>query len=558
MHRGRFGVVYLRLINYSSPMKVLQFFLICLLASGTVACRKKSETAAKQIREAGYAMTAEGWFEAIRKDDVPVMKKMVSGGFDEKTADTEGNSGLHVAAEVANVKAAEYLLNRGFSVDVENSEGRTPLMSATLADRPEMVRWLLRQGANPKLKDRDGFMALMLAVTNNRSEVVEELATYHGEDLDSAVLLASLVGHPKVIDTLTNYGASVYARMEDGRTPLMLAAENGHHEAVAILMDIGASRFATTESGDTAQSFAVSNGHGEIAEMIEKGFGGQELALESEEEIADAMDEYLEEFLPEETQASGAETALAANEQTPENAAGGALLGAAVGTIAGDSVTGEDGNQSDPDTGAISSNTTENGGATASAVTSVKNLEGARVSAPATIRNEETTETAGTETDELPLVMRRYQQRELPVEFKKVSGTAASLRLAGAGPMEIQVEEGDPIPNSRLMVVKVTTRMETGKLNDSQPVEVGVVVVEDQDSGQRREWITGRPASSHDPVALVEDAITGQRYVAKQGQKFSSEDGREFVVSDVRPNQLVIEDTTTGEVRTLRLRGPKG
>ncbi len=82
--------------------------------------------------------------------------------------------------------------------------------------------------------------------------------------------------------------------------------------------------------------------------------------------------------------------------------------------------------------------------------------------------------------------------------------------------------------------------------------------VEDTRSGRKMEWTEGRPAAGHDPVALVEDAVTGKRYVAKPGQKFTSEDGREFVVSDVRPGQLVIEDITSGEVNTLRLRGPKG
>jgi hypothetical protein len=46
--------------------------------------------------------------------------------------------------------------------------------------------------------------------------------------------------------------------------------------------------------------------------------------------------------------------------------------------------------------------------------------------------------------------------------------------------------------------------------------------------------------------------------LAKNGQKFSSKDGREFMVNDVRPGQLVIEDVTSGEVMTLMLRGPKG
>jgi len=159
---------------------------------------------------------------------------------------------------------------------------------------------------------------------------------------------------------------------------------------------------------------------------------------------------------------------------------------------------------------------------------------------------------------DIPLVMRHYRQRELPVEVKKVSSGVASLRIAGSEPKDVQVRAGDRIPKSDLVVVKVFTRAEQGKLNDNQPIDVGIVEVEDAASGERREWIAGMPVSAHDPVALVEDAVTGQRYIAKPGQKFTSEDGREFVVSDVRPSQIVIEDTGTGEVATLRLRGSRG
>lgn len=558
-------------------MKVFGIFLVCLFALGLGACRKKSEAVEKEVREAGYEMTVEGWFEVIRGNGVEVMRKMVAGGFDEKTRDSQGLGGLHVAAQSGSTGAAEYLLNRGFSVDVKDSGGRTPMMHAVLSDQTEMVKWLLRQGADPKAKDNEGFMALMLAATHGRAKAVEELAPYHREDLDSALLLASLVGQPEVIDTLTSYGASVYARMEDGRTPLMLAAENGHHEAVAILMDIGASRFATIDSGETAQSFAVAAGHDEIAAMIEKGFGGQQLALESEEEIAEAMDEYLAEFQPD-PEESG-ESALADNGDGAENAEGSqpwnealpgpdrdgfAMLpgdtdaagGESGGYQSGKVRTGPEGAAIGAAVGGVVGRIEPGQGSGRRA--EVTTLDGARVSNPVSRPIAETGSENGSAQEELPLVMRHFRQRELPVQVKKVSGEIASLRLVGAEPREVEVRAGESIPESRLVVVKVFSRTEAGKLNEGRPMEVGVVEVEDQDSGQRREWVVGRAASSHDPVALVEDGATGQRYLARPGQKFFSEDGREFVVSDVRPSQLVIEEAATGEVRTLRLRGPKG
>jgi ankyrin repeat protein len=530
-------------------MVLLKFLLACVLALGLSNCRKKSDTAAKEVGEAGYSMTAEGWFSAVRGNDVAVMRKMMDGGFDGKTKDAEGNGALHVAAAAGAKEAGEYLLNRGFSIDGKGAGGRTPLMAAVLADKPEMVKWLLRQGADPKPKDDNGFMALMLAVTEGRRECVEELSPYHREELDDALLLASLVGKAEVIDALTNYGASVYARMEDGRTPLMLAAQNGHKEAAEMLIDIGASRFATLENGDTAQSMAVTAGHADLAELIEKGFSGDTLALETDEQVAAAMDEYLGGFqaAPEEPAAEGEE--LAANDA----GSGGLPWNKPVpGQGQGEFgiLPGEPGAEGTPrDFAPV-------GEALAGDRKAVSTIEGARIGK---IERSAEREPLTDETEEyLPLVMRHYRQRELPVEVKQVSGGVASLRIAGSPAKNVKVKAGETIPGSSLSVIRVFTRIEQGKLNEGAPIEVGIVEVEDSRSGRKMEWTEGRPAAGHDPVALVEDAATGRRYVAKPGQKFTSEDGREFIVNDVRPGQLVIEETTSGEVRTLRLRGPKG
>lgn len=538
-------------------MDILRILCVGMLVLGLTNCRKKTDTVASELKEAGHELTAESWFGAIRGNDVVVMKKMVGGGFDEKTTDASGSSGLHVAAEHSSREAAEYLLNRGFSVDEKTGSGLTPLMHAVLADQPEMVKWLLRQGADPKLKDNEGFIALMHGVTKGRRQAVEELAPYYREDLDSALLLAALVGQTEVIDALTNYGASVYARMEDGRTPLMLAAQNGHREAAALLIDIGASRFATSEDGHTAQSLAVSAGNQEIATMIETGSVDDRLALESDEEVAEVMNGYLEEFetAGEESGAVAAieegESGLALTSERGSVAEGSAAT--MIETIEVASLSG----------GA-------DGGPVVTAVTgteerSPRSLDGATISR--TPAPHEAGEPAGlgrvaqrprAASEEFPLVMRHYRQRELPVEVKEVSGGVAALRLAGPEPQEVRLEAGEKIPGSSLVLVRVYSRVEQGKMNGGESIEIGVVEVEDQQTGQRRDWMAGQPAVSHDPLAMVEDAVTGRRYLAKPGQMFHSEGGRQFVVSDVRPNQVVIEETATGEVRTLGLRGPKG
>lgn len=456
-------------------------------------CKRRSETVRSDLGEAGYRMTAEDWFRASRGNDVTAMKKFIAGGFAADTRNAEGDSALHAAADAGAQGSASYLLDRGLTVDVRGADERTPLMAAVMADQTALVRWLLRQGADSKLKDKDGFRPLMLAVREGRPGSVAELAAYDREDLDPALLLAALVGRADVIDALTNFGASVYARMEDGRTPLMIAAENGHTEAVKLLLDIGASRFTTDPEGRTAADIATAAGHPEIAALIARDPQPADLALDSPAEIAGSMD---------------------------------AVVDRAV---------------------------TKSSGAPPQRVASIP-IEGQTLSKPITSQT-----APGDEPFPMPpLVMRHYREKEVPVQVRTVQGDTATVTIAGAVRRDLKVRAGDPIPGSKLVVVRVRRRMEDSKINLGKPAEISVVEVRDGATGKTREWISGVPSSAHDPVALVEDATTGKRYVASPGQHFKAEDGAEYLISEVRPNQMVIKDLASGAVRTIPLRGPRG
>ena len=468
-------------------------FCLALLPS----CKKRGETLKSDLGEAGYQLTTEDWFRASRENDVPALKKFIAGKFAADSRNGAGDSALHAAAATGAQGAADFLLNRGLAVDLRGAAGRTPLMAAVLGDQREMVRWLLRQGADPGLKDQDGFKPLMLAVREGRPAAVGELAAYSREELDPALLLAALVGRADVIDSLTNFGASVYARMEDGRTPLMIAAENGHADAVTLLIDIGASRFTTDPDGRTAADIAKASGHPEIAALIAREPLAGDLALESPVEIAKSMD------------AVDVETAVGNAPRGASKPIAGEVLSAAVA------------NQSS------------------------RHSPAAR---PAT----------GESFSMPPLVMRRYREKEVPVSVKSVVGDTATLRITGIVPREVRVRVGDPVSGSNLVIVRVQRRMEDSKLNLGRPAEISVVEVRDRSTGSTREWISGVPSQAHDPVALVEDAATGKRYLASPGQRFKGADGAEYLISDVRPNQIVIQETASGAVQTIPLRGPRG
>ena len=464
-------------------------------------CKGREKALTEDLAEAGYQLTAADWFRAAANDDVAVLGRFQQAGYDVNLKEADGDTALHAAAAAGAEKAAKWLLDRKLPVDVRGANQRTPLMAAVVAGKPAMVRWLLKQGADAKAKDAEGFKSLMLAVKEGRGEVVGELAAHDRENLDDALLVASLLGKTEVIDSLTNYGASVYARMDDGRTPLMLAAENGHQEASKLLVDLGANRFTTHPDGRIAADMASAAGHEEIATMLRTDPAPEEFTLQTEQQLGEQM---------------------AGTVDAVENSA-----------------------------------VEETGGASNNAIPASK-----RVSHRSPVMSL-SGQTLGNPSDEsaaepVALVMRQFRQRELPLEIRHVEGGVARIGVKSQRSRELKVREGETIAGTRLKVIRVRQRMESGKENFGRPMEVSVVEVEDVATGARRNLVAGVPASAHDPVALVEDSATGKRYVAAPGQAFTSADGKRYTISDVRPNQLVIEEAGTGRVQTLPLRGPRG
>lgn len=466
--------------------------IVLLLAACVLAgCKSREESARQELRESGYDLTPEAFFRAAESDDVAALARLVEQGIAPDTRNAAGDTALHAAAVAGMKKAADFLLDRKLPVDVAGAEGRTPLMAAVLAGPPAMARYLLSQKADPLKKDAAGYKPLMLAVKAGRADMVAELAPYEREKLDDALLIAALEGRAAVIDELTNYGASVYARMDDGRTALMLAAQNGHIEAVEMLIGIGANRFAMDDQGRIAADLAREAGHEQLAMRLAEAPSREEFGIEEPADLGAVMLAKIRENEP----PAGTADAVAAQGPPP--------------------------------------------------------LDGMVLERAAEVTNPGRTEAPAVAA---PLVMRAYRQKELPLRVESVREDSAILRISGGAVAEVAA--GATIPGTPLKVVRVERRMQGDKDRTGES-EVSVVEVEDERSGRRRELVSGLDATAHDPVALVEDA-GGRRYVARAGQRFRGSDGTEYVVIDVRPNQMVIEDRTRDEVITVPLRGSRG
>jgi len=501
--------------------------LLLILGVALAGCGGRKKVSSDNLADAGYQLTANDWFRASSDDNPTAMAMFLKGGFQIGLKTAEGNGALHVAAAAGALKSAKFLLDHKVELDEPGAGGRTPLLESIRTGRFEMMRYLLKQGANPRAKDTEGFNPLMLAVKEGRADAIGDLAVYHREDLDAALLTAALLGQTKVIDELTKYGGSIYARMDDGRTALMVAAENGHAEAVKLLIDLGSNRFTTDPEGHTSIDLATAAGHVEIAKLIAAEPKEGELALQSDVQIGTEMASSLDGALKAPGIPSGSGNAPAYGQAAGANAALTTLEGQNLGP---------------------SPDAASGGSEVAAEVRAGSSSSGVA----------ESRRPPATSARPVGLVMRSYRQRELPIEITHVENGSAHLKLRGVSPREVSLHEGQLIPGSRLKVVGLRRKMHSGKENFGKPTEVSVVEIEDSATGVRREFIAGVSASAHDPVALVEDQSTGRRFMASPGQHFTGSDGTRYTISDVRPNQIVVEITATGVTETLPLRGPRG
>jgi hypothetical protein len=273
-----------------------------------------------------------------------------------------------------------------------------------------------------------------------------------------------------------------------------------------MLIQIGANRFSMDDEGRIAADLAREAGHEQLAMRLAEAPGREEFGIEEPAELGAEMVAQVAAAAADPAASAPAGDSSAVPWNKPVAGQGGGALGALPGVPA--------------------------------------NLEGVVLEAPA----------AAAPAAAGPLVMRAYRQKELPLRVESVQGEVATVRMSGGGVK--QVARGEAIPGTPLTIVRVEHRMSDLK-DDGGRTEISVVEVEDSTSGRRRELVTGLESTAHDPVALVEDG-GGRRYVAKAGQRFTGADGAEYVVIDVRPNQMVIENRTRSEVITVPLRGPRG
>ena len=172
--------------------------------------------------------------DAARNGDVEAVRSLLADGADVNTAQGDGMTALHWAAERGHAAVADLLLSAGATVEATTRVGSyTPLHLASRGGHGAVATALLDAGADPRTTTTSsGVTALHLA--------------------------ARAVDGAEAVTALLKRGAEVDAReASSGQTPLMFAAAYNRTEAVMALLEHGADPTTLTEAIDVLRSMAI-------------------------------------------------------------------------------------------------------------------------------------------------------------------------------------------------------------------------------------------------------------------------------------------------------------
>ena len=145
----------------------------------------------------------------------------------------ESTSALFTAINDDNLESVNRLIDGGADVNSHDTDWETPLMRAAFGGEPRIVERLLAAGSRVSARDRSGQTAMHFAA----------------QGLDES---------PRIVAALIAAGAAVDASDADGETPLMLAARGPSVPKLKLLLGNGANPNATNHHGYTPLIYSVS------------------------------------------------------------------------------------------------------------------------------------------------------------------------------------------------------------------------------------------------------------------------------------------------------------
>lgn len=184
----------------------------------------------------------EDFFDALKADDVTVVRSLLQRGFDPNTVNPQGVPALMMAVLIPSLQVAELLVRSPqIRVEVRNAKDESVLMLAAIKGYLPLVQQLVAKDADV---NKTGWTPLHYAASG---------------------------GHVAVMSFLLDHSAYIDAESPNGTTPLMMAARYGSPEAVKLLIQEGADPTLSNQLGLTAKDFAVQGRRQNSIELMDAG-----------------------------------------------------------------------------------------------------------------------------------------------------------------------------------------------------------------------------------------------------------------------------------------------
>ena len=204
---------------YKGTMSIIVALLILVSAvvGGGYWYYQQSISPTNQLAKRGISFTDEGFFNAIKTNDMDAAKLFLAGGMSP---------------------------NR-----VKKDTGETPLMIAIGTGQLPMVNFLITSGADLKAVDSQGQTMIDLALKQGNTAILKIIMNQSGigpntKDDKGRTLLEKALDNGNVVNVkfLMEQGADINARDGNGRTPLDRVLASGNQQMASILVNAGAKR----------------------------------------------------------------------------------------------------------------------------------------------------------------------------------------------------------------------------------------------------------------------------------------------------------------------------
>lgn len=182
----------------------------------------------------------EDLFQAVIRDDVTWLRRLLDQGVDPNSRDPKGYPALSLALRRESPGAFALLLaHPATDVNALNASGESPLMLAAIAGDLESSQRLLARGAR---LEGPGWTPLHYAASGPNTRLVE---------------------------LLLSRGAMLEAEAPNGTTALMLAAQSGPESTVDLLLRRGADPKRRNQRNLQAVDFARAGGRDWLGDRLE-------------------------------------------------------------------------------------------------------------------------------------------------------------------------------------------------------------------------------------------------------------------------------------------------